>query len=73
MKLLKEGVNSVAAVCLVLTIFMTGIISIQGKPLVLLLRLTLLAMLGAPTPGSTTDGEGSTLVCNEATGRCNWE
>lgn len=73
MRLLKEGVNSVAVVCLILTVFLTGIVSIQGRPLIMLLRHTMLAMLGAPTPGLTVNGDNDTLVCNENTGECTWE
>jgi len=72
MKLLKEGANSIIFAGLLLTIFMTGIVRIEGKPLVILLRQVMLATLGAPTPGLQVDGDSSVLECDRNTGKCEW-
>ena len=73
MRMLKDGINSIVFVGLLLSLVSAGAIRIHFEPVWLVLRQTILATLGAPTPGFQVEGESNTLICNQNTGQCEWE
>ena len=72
LKGLAQGVNSVVAACVALTILSLGLIAVQADPLWLLGRNILLAALGESTPGIEIQGDNAapTVECDRDTGVC---